>query len=422
MEVKVVVGANFGDEGKGLMTDYFCHNAMIDSKKCAVVLCNGGPQRGHTVTTPNSNTHVFKHFGSGLAAGADTIITEDFLVNPMIFMQEYRELAKDEFFGKALYHSKCYVSKDCHFTTPFDMILNQLTEDSRGDNRHGSVGLGIWETILRYDRTNAYDFYTFSCMSRDSKEFYLKDSVRGYFIDEINSRGIKLDSEWLEIIYSDGLIENYINDTEEMLKYIELGVPDMYPMYDMLVFEMGQGLALDGEFNTDENMIHTTPSHTGCIIPIKIIEEYLLIDRCHNINIEVCYVSRTYLTRHGAGPMDFASLGKEVSREELSENISSDDTNVTGPYQGSLRYAKLDYYRMFMRASVDYSILLHSNLNSDNRITCRKTYAFTHANEYGRDKIDAVLKTDRIVEVYVSYNKSRNSVHHFVKGGSMNEW
>ena len=63
--VKVVIGANFGDEGKGLMTDYFCAEAIKKNESCIVALCNGGAQRGHTVVTPDGTRHVFHHFGSG---------------------------------------------------------------------------------------------------------------------------------------------------------------------------------------------------------------------------------------------------------------------------------------------------------------------------------------------------------------------
>lgn len=53
-DIKIVIGANFGDEGKGLMTDYF------SQKSNSIVVCsNGGAQRGHTVTTPTAIRHVF---------------------------------------------------------------------------------------------------------------------------------------------------------------------------------------------------------------------------------------------------------------------------------------------------------------------------------------------------------------------------
>ena len=64
-----VIGANFGDEGKGLMTDLFCRlgGSVINIRS------NGGAQAGHTVCTRDGKRHVFSHIGSGSFAGADSI-------------------------------------------------------------------------------------------------------------------------------------------------------------------------------------------------------------------------------------------------------------------------------------------------------------------------------------------------------------
>ena len=59
-KIKIVIGANFGDEGKGLITDFFSYCLPT-----LVVMSNGGAQRGHTVDTADGKHHVFKHFGSG---------------------------------------------------------------------------------------------------------------------------------------------------------------------------------------------------------------------------------------------------------------------------------------------------------------------------------------------------------------------
>ena len=47
--IKAVIGANYGDEGKGLVTNYFCKQFADNNQKCAVICTNGGAQRGHTV-------------------------------------------------------------------------------------------------------------------------------------------------------------------------------------------------------------------------------------------------------------------------------------------------------------------------------------------------------------------------------------
>ena len=85
--IKIVIGGNFGDEGKGLMTSFFAAQMMKQSGRCLVVLSNGGAQRGHTVVKEGVR-HVFRHFGSGTLEGADTWFPEEFILNPMIFMKE----------------------------------------------------------------------------------------------------------------------------------------------------------------------------------------------------------------------------------------------------------------------------------------------------------------------------------------------
>ena len=85
-----VIGANFGDEGKGLMTDLFCRtdSSVINIRS------NGGAQAGHTVCTSDGKRHIFSHIGSGSFAGADTYLSEFFILNPMLFSREQREFVQ----------------------------------------------------------------------------------------------------------------------------------------------------------------------------------------------------------------------------------------------------------------------------------------------------------------------------------------
>ena len=85
--VKLIIGANYGDEGKGLATDFFGAQAA-DSFGTINVLTNGGPQRGHTVELADGRRHVFKHFGAASFRGAASYFAEQFIVNPMEFMRE----------------------------------------------------------------------------------------------------------------------------------------------------------------------------------------------------------------------------------------------------------------------------------------------------------------------------------------------
>ena len=88
MRAEAVIGANYGDEGKGLFTDFLCANRPNP----VVIMTNGGSQRGHTVELEDGTRHVFHHFSSGTFRKAVTYFPKSYLLNPMQFVKEFYEL------------------------------------------------------------------------------------------------------------------------------------------------------------------------------------------------------------------------------------------------------------------------------------------------------------------------------------------
>ena len=333
-DIKIVIGANFGDEGKGLMTDYF------SQKPNSIVVCsNGGAQRGHTVTTSDGIRHVFHHFGSGTFNHASTYLSEDFIVNPIIFKQEYDELMK---LG---YIPNVYINQNCMLTTPFDMMANQIIEENREKNKHGSCGLGIFETIKRY-KAGITD---------------VDNHIREYYLEQFERENIILTDEWSKIFLDNGIFEHFLDDWDFMNNH-SLTISDNYFLnqFDNIVFEAAQGLLLDQ--NNTEYFPHLTPSNTGIKNPKRIIEN---VEWNDEINIETCYVSRTYLTRHGAG-----KFPSECNKRFINEYMF-DKTNVPNPFQDTLRYGTLDLGELYSRCSKDIG-----NFGD------KKSIAITHCNEY----------------------------------------
>lgn len=354
---KIVIGANFGDEGKGLMTDYFADKAKGLHKSCLVVCHNGGSQKGHTVVTPSGLRHVFHHFGSGNFAGADTYLSSKYIVNPIIFNRELSELRTKEAVTKS------YVDKNCRLTTPFDMMLNQIAEEYRGNEKHGSCGLGIFETIVRTKQSGSgFTIYEFANKTVADMKILLEDVAVKYLPDRLRQLGIdNLPGQWGEILNNkESIIENYITDFLMMLEKIELTDDNIIDAYDYVIFEGAQGLLLDR--NNISYMPHLTPSNTGVKNPLELIGS-------READIEVCYVSRTYMTRHGAGRFD-----TECNKSDINPDII-DLTNVPNPYQDSIRYGILDVYDLKDRIEKD---LEGKKL--------RKSIAITHCNEYEVDK------------------------------------
>lgn len=356
--IKIVIGSNFGDEGKGLMTDYFAAQARDCGENCIVVCSNGGSQRGHTVTTPDGIRHIFHHFGSGTLVGADTYLPEYFIVNPMSFRSEHETLKRQ------YVNPDFIVSPRCHFSTPFDMMANQIIENSRGDDRHGSCGMGIWETILRCEE---FEYMTMEYLSEhiidnnNANKIYCDlKNIKKYYEKRFRELNIQIPDGYLETWNSDVLLYHYISDFNYMLDHILLwNFNNLYLEYRNIIFENGQGLLLDQNIKGYGD--NTTPSNTGITNPILLLNEVL-----NYKDVEVCYVTRTYLTRHGAGRFD-----EECDKSDINPDMI-DLTNVDNEFQGKLRYGNLNIDELISRINEDFHYAPPG---------WKKSLAITHINE-----------------------------------------
>ena len=313
-DVKFVIGANYGDEGKGLVSANLAAKAQQNDKKCLTILYNGGSQRGHTVEFGNFR-HVYHHFAAGSEFGSDTYFHQDFLVNPMTYIQEYKGII-----------CEVYMDARCRVVTPFDMIANQFAEQGR-DVRHGSCGMGIFETITRYNdgggRILTRKVGDLCNLINDSLYDYITDVQRYYE----HRKGIRFDSiPGLDI---EGLKRHWVDDFNAMIDDVSIvydwSIKSLLNCYDVIIFEGGQGLALDMDNIVD--FPHLTPSNTGC----KKMIPFILDTLGEDTTVELYYVTRSYLTRHGNGPMPNGYLDHSM--------IEQDMTNHPNPWQGTLRLA-----------------------------------------------------------------------------------
>ena len=397
-KIYAVIGASFGDEGKGAITDYIAHSDLWSGfLKGVVILHNGGPQRAHTVQLSDGFRHVFRHFGSGTLAGADTYFADTFVVNPILFHQEYEILQKT--------HIKMpffYMDKNCLFTTFFDMLVNQAREIQRGAvNKHGSCGLGVFETMCRAQtgtikikeqiiKPYGMTVGEFASLSTLSKYNFLESLRELYTYKRINQTKLAKMPDHLEkALYSDIAIENFINDFNYMMERVILvDGPARIWDYDVAIFESGQGLLLDQ--NNEEYFPYLTPSQTGLDNPIRILER---IGQT-NIPIHAVFVTRTYVTRHGIGRLD-----RECNKREFGENII-DLTNVPNPFQDSLRYAHLDWKELHSR------MLKHClDATKGSSIIIVPEIAVTHMDEYSGNPWPDYIKPK-----YLGFGPSRSRI------------
>ena len=317
-----VIGANFGDEGKGLATDAIAARLMSEGHDPLVVRSNGGAQAGHTVKTPDGRRHVFHHVGSGAFAGARTHLSRFFVAHPMLLLRELEEL-------RPLMSAAPVISIDprAQVTTPWDVFINQSAEAARGSGRHGSCGVGFGETLLRAERATPLSVADLTGPDLRGRLIGIRDD---WAVARIEALGLNDHPSVLrhqEPLWSDALLDRFIEDVGLFSQLIAVR-PDYEIGSETVLFEGAQGLMLDMDLGV---MPHLTRSNTGLRNMITISEEAGISE------IRPLYMTRAYMTRHGAGPLRY-------EQDRLPWAQVSDPTNQPNPWQGSMRTGPLDLF------------------------------------------------------------------------------
>jgi adenylosuccinate synthase len=331
---QVVIGAQFGDEGKGRVMDQYAAALGGDG---IVIRFNGGAQAGHTVATPDGLRHVFSHVGSGAFAGAATFLSRFFVSNPILFLKEQKTLAALGVRPTVL------IDPDSPVTTPYDMMINQIVEQERGADRHGSCGIGFGETLER-SLSPRYAL-TVRDLADSARLATRLDAIRRDYAPVRLARlgfdgAYAQHGDWFS---SDAILERFMADADCFLAAIRVADLRTATQDRMALFEGAQGLLLD----QDRGFFpHVTRSNTGLRNVLTLAAE-LGLER-----LDVSYVTRAYLTRHGAGPLPHEVVNPPYPGIH-------DATNVPNAYQGSLRFGWLDLNLLQRAIAEDLSDARH---------------------------------------------------------------
>jgi adenylosuccinate synthase len=318
MNISIVVGLGYGDEGKGATVNALC----TDPKRNAVVRFNGGHQVGHTVVH-GSNRHPFSNFGSGTLKGVPTYWSEYCTVNPMAVLKEGNVLRTMGVHPVVIYNANAMV------TTPYDILQNL---SNTANLNHGSVGVGFGKTIKRNE--DMYHLYVRDLLCPDIRDEKLK-LIKKYYFDK--SGDIRLAGNTMNELIDEfttacyHLVVNYkiVNSFQEA------------KLWDKdLIFEGGQGIMLDMDYGF---FPHVTYSNTTSKNAFELLSKWGI-----DYHVRTYYVTRAYQTRHGNGPM--VNEGKQ----DISYiKINPLETNVDTGTQGVFRRAMLDIPQLRYAVSCD---------------------------------------------------------------------
>jgi len=337
------LGLGYGDEGKGLATDYFCRTSV----KPLVIRFNGGHQAGHTVTTIDGLSHVCSNFGSGTLRGVPTYWSSYCTFSPAYFLDEFRQLPVNPLI---------YIDNQCPVTTHYDVLYNRAIETSRGKNRHGSCGVGFGATVIRHN----YDSLKLKVEDIFKPEIHKRklSNIREYYKKKINAETV-FEFEAFDHDREDVLALGYVDKLLELIAEKTITIVNEKQMFkneswQTFIFEGAQGILLDIESGVYP---YVTKSNTTS----KNALEMLRRNFSPSIRKEICYVTRAYLTRHGAGPFDY-------NESDLLLANAATETNTYNPYQGEFKtgYLSLDLLNKSLKIDEQYV----NDLNKSLIITC----------------------------------------------------
>ena len=326
--MKIVLGAAFGDEGKGRVVDALCARSRILP---GVVRFSGGHQAAHRVVV-GGKEHIFAHFGSGTIRGAPTYWSHYCPVAPVHLMNELVDLE-----NIGIQTPDLHIDGKCAVTTPYDVMWGRCEQTIM--KQHGSCGMGIYATWAR--ERNGCHFLFEDTLHPEIVRMRLKQ-LRDYYrgtVDEEKEAQFVSDCAW---------IANRIRDDSFHLAY---GMHDFethhllargeWPERDLtsqdpddddpfpLIFEGSQGLLLDQSYGF---FPHVTPSNTGT----QNVVELLGPAYREKVIPEIWLVTRAYSTRHGLGP--FLPAGFEGGPYEV---VNPNEKNTDDGPQGKFRTGPL---------------------------------------------------------------------------------
>ncbi|MGE4318885.1 MAG: adenylosuccinate synthase [Deferribacterales bacterium] len=286
MSCTVVLGAQWGDEGKGKVVDLSTVDADV------VVRYSGGHNAGHTVVVGGTK-YVLHLIPSGIIhTGKINIIGNGVVIAPDALIEEMEGLKKQG----VVFDENFYISKRAHVIMPYHKTIDLLREELKGKKKIGTTGRGIGPTYADKAARSGIRI----CDLYDEEVFRekLEQNVREVnFLMEHLFKHDKIDAER---IFSDYMkyaeyLKPFVAETAEM-------VTDLYDAGKKIMMEGAQGTMLDVDFGTFPYVTSSSAAAGGActgsgLSPLK-------IDK-------VMGVVKAYSTRVGGGPFPTELLGQD---------------------------------------------------------------------------------------------------------------
>ncbi|QEY31388.1 adenylosuccinate synthase [Synechococcus sp. RSCCF101] len=272
----VVIGAQWGDEGKGKITDLLSRSADV------VVRYQGGVNAGHTIVVDDKVLKLHLIPSGILYPDTICLIGAGTVIDPGVMLRELDMLLEN-----GIDISGLQVASTAHVTMPYHRLLDRAMEERRGERRIGTTGRGIGPTYA--DKSQRSGIRVIDLMDPDR----LRDRLQ----DPLAEKNDLLTSVFgLEPLDLEAVVEEYAGYGRRLAPHVVDGtraVHDAARNRKNILFEGAQGTLLDLDHGTYPYVTSSNPVSGGACVGAGVGPT--LIDR-------VIGVAKAYTTRVGEGP------------------------------------------------------------------------------------------------------------------------
>ena len=295
MGVIAVVGAQWGDEGKGKVVDLLAGRAEV------VVRAQGGDNAGHTVVNPLGKFALHLVPAGVFNPNTVAIIGAGVALNPLALLVELEELRE-----RGVEANNLVVSPRAHLVMPYHRMLDQAEELRRGDARIGTTGRGIGPTYV--DKVARVGLRAGDML--DEQTFRAK--LRSIVEQKNRLLAAVYDAEPLGV---DELVDQLVEVSQDIRRYIADPLPileDATHRAQTILIEGAHGTLLDLDYGSYPYVTSSSPTVAGLLLGAGIAPRHLTLG---------LGVYKAYQSRVGAGPMptelldDVGDLIREAGHE-----------------------------------------------------------------------------------------------------------
>lgn len=276
MSTKVVIGAQWGDEGKGKVTDKLAETADY------IVRFSGGNNAGHTVIVQNEKYELHLIPSGVIYEDKKSLIGNGTVIDPTALIAEIESLKE-----RGHTFNNFYISELAHVVMPYHKLFDGLEEKRKGDNKIGTTKKGIGPA------------YTDKVARRGIRfcDLIEEDIFKKKLKDILEYKNLILEKVYEQPGFSyQEILDQYLELAEEIKPYItdtSLLLDQAYQKGENIFFEGAQGTLLDIDYGTYPYVTSSNPTSGGVCIgagfgPTKIDD--------------IIGVAKAYLTRVGKGP------------------------------------------------------------------------------------------------------------------------